>query len=173
MNYYALSYQLDAAQRYLIWATDLDSDAKDVILLDGDECILAFDDLSMLQEYATENKLTITQEEPILHDLDWVSNWVRSPSPSTVNCVHVLAAWNLFADIWQSVKRHREYFRSIDEQYQAVYDKVFWGNNLPAVTPDGEHYVPEWNPDEIDVLRGVLSAGLEMFRKNLACTQDA
>jgi hypothetical protein len=49
-------------------------------------------------------------------------------------------------------------------QFPKIYHKLFWGNNLPPVTPEGCHFNPEWSRDELAALAGVLSAGLEMFQ---------
>ena len=43
------------------------------------------------------------------------------------------------------------------------YDKLFWGCNLPPVTPPGERYVPRWRPDELADLRRVMRAGLDLW----------
>jgi hypothetical protein len=49
-----------------------------------------------------------------------------------------------------------------------IYDKVFFGNNLPSMTPPGEHYVPAWSEEEIDRLSRVLTGGLRLFRARVS-----
>jgi hypothetical protein len=46
-----------------------------------------------------------------------------------------------------------------------VYEKLFGANNLPAVTPPGERFSPEWSPDELELLANVLKGGLTVFRQ--------
>lgn len=164
--YYPLWYQLDTQKQYLVWVTDLESDAKDIILLDAHGCLLTFNHLPSLYEYTMANQLTITEEPLTLFDLDWIQNWTHNPLASTVDCVAMLNAWNLFSDIWQSVKHGRSHFQAIEESNLAIYNKLFYGNNLPGIVPDGAHYIPEWDKDEISRIRDVLAAGLEMLRNN-------
>ena len=174
MQYYAFWYQLDSEQRYLLWVTDLDSDAKDFVVLNAQNRIISFNDLRTLNQHASRNEITITeQRNPTLHNLDFVSRWVFDPLPQTVDCVEMLNAWNMFLDVWQSAKKHRDGFLAIAEPNRPIYDKLFAGNNIPACTPKGQHYVPTWDADEIDALRDVMSAGLHMVRKNLDHTADA
>lgn len=173
MEYYELRYQLGTVQKYLLWMTDIDSNSKDGVVLGPDRRILSFTDLKMLQDYASNNGFTITHQDlPELHDLDWVTNWLHNPSARTVDCDHVLTAWNLFTDIYHSIDKDRAAFEAVDKPNQVIYDKIFLGNNLPAISPEGEKYLPSWNSDEIESLCAVLSAGLEMFYKNLATARS-
>ena len=55
----------------------------------------------------------------------------------------------------------------LGECVQRVYDKLFFGNNLPAMTPPGEHYDPTWSDAEIRILCSVIAAGLHLFRSHL------
>ncbi len=142
------------------------SDVKDTVLLDTTGCILVFKHLSSLYEYTMANRLTITEAPLKLYDFDRLTTWIHNPLSSTVNCVEMLDAWNLFSDIWQAVKRDCSHFQAIEESNLSIYNKLFYSNNLPGIVPDDEHYIPEWNQDEIARLRGVLAAGLEMLRKN-------
>ena len=61
-------------------------------------------------------------------------------------------------------------FDHLDSQFPSIYDKLFWGNNLPSLTPKGRHYVSEWSPDELAALAEVLSAGLALFE---SCTSGS
>jgi hypothetical protein len=44
---------------------------------------------------------------------------------------------------------------------------VFFGNNLPAMTPPGEHYVPEWDDEEIALLWRIIGQGVDLIRSSL------
>lgn len=48
-----------------------------------------------------------------------------------------------------------------------IYDKLFHGCNLPAMTPDGEHYVPEWSASETAALKQLLMLGIAELRARL------
>jgi hypothetical protein len=80
-----------------------------------------------------------------------------------------LAAWNLVSDVARSI--HGAAFEELDSQCGKVYQKLFWGNNLPSMTPAGCHFDPEWSPDEVSALAAVLSAGLKMFQSSALAVQ--
>jgi len=87
--------------------------------------------------------------------------WLLSRNGNTVDCCNFLDAWSLFADLSRSVAGQFDTDRALTNK---IYDKIFWGNNLPAVTPDGEHSVPVWTNDELNILGKILDDGLSLFR---------
>ena len=103
------------------------------------------------------------REEPVVYDLDSIAAWLADPSVETVDCGAFLAVWNLFGDIARSCPGYGVSFVGHDEQLGAVYEKLFHGNNLPSVTPPGEHYVPALSREEIAGLRQTFQVGLRMF----------
>ena len=157
MKYFPLLYRLHAEERYLIWI----SDGNDSVVVDAGGFIPSFRDLTLLRRYAELNHYSLESEEPQLHDLDWIAPW-RVAQVASVDCEGALTAWNLFADVASSVPEGVT-FKPLDSQFPGIYKKLFWGSNLPSVTPQGEHYTPEWSPDEIHALGEILIAGLELF----------
>lgn len=120
-----------------------------------------FRDAQAVQAYADQSGYKLESEEPVLHDFDWVAGWVNEPQ-TPIKCNEALAAWNLFSDVARSV--HESAFEPLDSRFPDVYNKLFWGSNLPSLTPKRCHYDPEWLPEERRVLAQVLGTGLEMFR---------
>ena len=119
-----------------------------------------------LLRYASSFSLTIKNEEPILHDLNFVASWLETEKVESVDCGNFLAAWNLFDDVSRSVGGN---FNADHKLTAKIYDKLFWGNNLPAVTPEGEHYEPTWTKRELKIMREVLSDGLSLFKEKTSC----
>ena len=158
-TYFVLLYRLDAREAFLIWY----SDKKDGVVVDEQGRVLSFDAVEALQQEARARGLEIEAETPILHDLDATRRWSRSPSKATVDCSEILAAWNLFGDIRSSIRHRNPVW--IKRGNRHIYDKIFSGNNLPAVTPPGEHYTPYWSGKEVKRLRRMLTKGLKLFRK--------
>jgi hypothetical protein len=39
---------------------------------------------------------------------------------------------------------------------QTIYEKVFYANNLPTITPSGEHYEPEWSGWELEEMSRIF-----------------
>ncbi len=159
-DYYTCWYRLDGQDRYIIWYT---SDVDGVCLRDGK--IPVFKEQTALTEYAASIGINIQSEEPGLHDLGVVAKWLESPTGKTVDCPSFNAAWNLFTDVSRSVKGD---FDQDQTRTKNVYEKLFWGMNLPSVTPEGKEYEPIWTKKEVALLHEVLSQGLEMFRVRIA-----
>jgi hypothetical protein len=155
--YYRLWYRLDGADSYLIWY----SNDHDGVVIDPDGTVPSFHSFTQLYAYAAAHQIEIVKEEPLLHDLDHLAAWLVTPF-TDIDCDVFLAAWNLFGDISLSVGGH---FEPDQQQTQHIYGKLFWGNNLPAMTPPGEHYTPEWTDDEVKLMKDTLSYGLQLFRK--------
>jgi hypothetical protein len=164
MEYFPLWYRFNSEDGYLIWI----SDEKDSVVVEAGGFIPTFKDHSFLRQYADTNHYSLQSGEPILHDLDCVAAWTKSPA-EPVNCEEALAAWNLFGDVAASVGGRGIAFQHLDSQLLAIYRKLFWGNNLPSMTPQGSQYVPEWSPDEIASLTEILITGLDLFA---SCTRS-
>jgi hypothetical protein len=50
---------------------------------------------------------------------------------------------------------------------EKIYDKLFFGNNLPAITPAGVSYEPVWSHDEIETLSRIYRLGLTGLRAGI------
>jgi hypothetical protein len=73
----------------------------------------------------------------------------------------MLNTWNILTDIARSLSLPMHGAKeSLD-----VYDKLFWGSNIPAVTPEGQKFTPDWSASEIAALVRVLSSGLANVRE--------
>lgn len=145
---------------YLIWTEDPDGYANDVVQVDGDRVLVAesYEELGQLARSLGLVLQAPSHDERLL-DLDAVAAWVESedddPEPSLA-----LSAWNIFGDVARSLGAP---FEDRGPDQEAVYDKVFFGNNLPAMTPAGEHYEPEWSESELKTIRSTLRRGLSIF----------
>jgi len=167
VKYFPLLYRLDAEDRYLIWI----SNESDGVVADAEGFVLTFKDTDAVRAYADLMHYQLEDHEPILHDLDWVGTWLKKPG-MPVNCVEALGAWNLFSDVARSIQGRGRAFERLVPQFPGIYQKLFWGNNLPSLTPNGCHYVPEWSSEELAALVEVLGAGLEMFQSSTRSFQQ-
>ncbi len=168
MTDYPYLYRLSDADAYLVWRSDESEDGNepDCVLLNSLGRLLTFRSPADLGVYAKRCGLTISpnvNEKPL--DLDVVQRWLDSPRKTTVDCETFLNAWNLFSDLASTVLGVRSH---IDNQKECrIYNKLFWGNNLPALTPPGKHYEPIWTKSEVGRMRNVLIKGLSLFRERL------
>ena len=170
MAYFPLLYRWHGEQRFLLWR----SEDTDSVVVNAKGYVCSFSSFCDLNRFTDANKLQAEQNELILHDLDAIETWLRGKQ-STVDCVETLKAWNLLCDIANSMESPlKEPFKKLDSEMRDlydVYDKLFWGNNFPAMTPPGERFVPTWSAEELEALAALLSAGLAMLRlQYVKCT---
>ena len=161
--YYAVRYHLDNQDRYLLWHSN-DADGikeADGVALTQEGNIPVFRTQQSLLDYAQSKRLLLVQESPPdFINLDVVKTWLKRKRPAQLDCIAFLSAWNLFADISMSIGGS---FDPNKDNTRKIYSKLFWGNNLPAVTPVGRHYEPLWSGLESRIIRQVLSEGLLLF----------
>lgn len=169
--YYPLWYRLDNRDRYLLWCNVEDTDQDlDNVVLDENGKIFVFASLDDLFNYAQSISIEIEKSYELnLHNLDELRRWLKikrskTEGPTAINRREFLAAWNLFSDVSRSIDGS---FDAEREKTQRIYEKLFWGNNLPSVTPEGRFYVPLWSGKEKRIIKEVLSQGLQMFRNHI------
>ena len=161
-EYYFCGCRLDEKDWYFIWF----SDEEDGLYLNAENKIAAFNDLESLARYAEKRNLLITDSELFFNNLEALEKTLGGKK-FAVDCVEFLNAWNLFGDVSVSVNGD---FNSDHKITYNIYEKLFWGNNLPAVTPEGEWYEPVWSVKELEIMRKVLLSGIALLRDNLNYT---
>jgi hypothetical protein len=140
---------------FFIWL----SNDQDRVLLDPAGSIRLFDSLRSLSQFLLAGGLTLSEEDCSLWDFDQVLAWCSDPRPP-VDCSHLLEAWNMLADIHASRGKTNDLLSHADQRGRAVYEKLFWGCNLPAVTPEGQTFDPVWSGEECRSLAQLLRLGL-------------
>ena len=157
-KHYRVRYRLDGVDSFLIWY----SNDWDGVIVEGDGSVPSFRARSALSAYAERWGLAFEAEETSEFDLDAIEHWLSRPEDSPIDCCLFLNAWNLFDDVASSTGGGS--FERTSRGASGVYDKLFWGNNLPAVTPPGEHYAPVWADGEVAELHRILGDGMALFR---------
>jgi hypothetical protein len=122
----------------------------------------SFGNLSSLQAFTSQKKIIVNVEQPHLFDFNKIIYWITDRN-SPFECSDFLNAWNAFSDIAASCPQIQTDFRKLHREKKAIYDKLFWGCNLPAVTPEGERFEPEWNPRETESIASIMTSGLDLF----------
>ena len=155
----ALPVRLDGRTTLLLWASD---DGADRVVADGN-LVVAFDDLDELRAHATTLGLEVEPEPSALVDLDASERWCRSggdPDP-----VLLIDTWNL---CWDVSNGSGTAFEHRSDELDVLYDKLFYANNLPSVTPPGERWEPEWPQEQVAGLRELIGRGIALVRSSLS-----
>ena len=162
-SYYPIRYRLDSKDRYLIWTTIEEAEDADRCVVDTDGKISIFHSLSDLQNYAKKQNLQVDTNVFSLLNLDVLQSWFKvkrskPEGPTAINCNEFLNAWNLFEDISETIGSnfHLIYRFPIADR---IYEKLLYGCNLPALTPENRNYVPLWNKKERHLMREIMSQG--------------
>jgi hypothetical protein len=73
---------------------------------------------------------------------------------STTTCKQLLDGWNLLEDLARSLDLAMDKGSVRDQKMRGkAYQKLFWGNNLPSVTPEGRTYLPLFDAHERRLMR--------------------
>ena len=115
--------------------------------------------LAALNQFVLAEGLTLAEEDALLWDFDKVLAWCSDPRPP-VDCSNLLNVWNMLTDIHASRGNTNDLLSHADQRSQAVYDRLFHGCNLPAVTPEGQWFEPRWSVEECRSLAQLLRLGL-------------
>lgn len=154
---YLCAARLDGTDRYFLWESG--DDAPDRVVLDDAGFVLTFPGEQAAREAPSVESEAVSPEQTAVYDLDAIETWAKSTA-EVRDCSELLNAWNLFGDL----PRGENLFGEAAARANLVYDKLFWGCNLPAMTPPGEHYVPIWSASETAALKRLLMLGLAEFR---------
>lgn len=158
-EYYAYWYRLNDKEAFLIWY----SNEKDGFVVNEAGFIPTFESKDDLKNYADKIQIVVDLNDPNLIELDSVKNWLNDGG-KIKDYNLFLDVWNLFEDI--SVSTHGN-FDNDKEVTNDLYDRIFWGCNIPAVTPEGESFTPTWTKKELKIIRETLSFGFKMFQENI------
>jgi hypothetical protein len=148
---------------YFIWVSESNANVRDRVLLDAENLIPAFSSEGAAREFATANVSTVSEGLAHTYHFDVLAEWCATPRAADLDVKAALDAWNLFTDLEYKSDEATNLFDQVQESANALYDKLFWANNLPSVTPDGEKFTPDWEQTELARLSWVLRAGLREF----------
>lgn len=162
-QFFLCEVRLGGIDYFLVWHTaDSDSfwrDPRGHLLVETDE--------QQLRKCVESLGIRLEPESPAQYDFDTIDRWCARPDASSVDCNALLAHWNFLQDLATWQPEHQSLYQTASKNATGVYSKLFFGSNLPAVTPEGEHYIPSWTDDELSELRDVLVAGIQLLKTQI------
>jgi hypothetical protein len=127
-------------------------------------------DIQKLIIYADENNLKLASRSEIDLELNldksnsMLSKLKHGKKISEKKAALLLNLWNTFDDISNTIGRSlmpsRTYECSGNEIYR-ISEKLLYGNNLPAITPEGKKYHPIFSKKEIYFIKHAFSFALK------------
>jgi len=166
--YYACKVRLNGDQLFVAWSAGV----PDSFLRDAAGRLLVTRSPQALEAATRTLGITPVDEDPAEYDFDRIREWCAAPEAAGVDCPAFLNAWNFFDDLVGLHTGVVTRYTRLSRREAGCYDKLFWGNNLPAVTPTGERYVPSWESVELDRIRRVMRAGIELMEAELSSAES-
>lgn len=161
--HYLCQVRLNEALVFVLWY----SGERDGFVRDEDGRLLMSSTPEALTAVAGARDVSSVGCEPADYDFDRIRAWCSAPEASGIDCSAFLNAWNFFDDVAELSGGADTPQTRLSRGAAACYDKLFWGCNLPAVTPPGGWFEPDWRADELTEIRLVLEAGLKHFESEL------
>lgn len=162
-THYQLQIRLDGSDALLLWFID----EQDGVVTTPDERVPCFASETALLTFARELRVTVSEHRPVVHDLDAVQAWARTPSAETLDARALLVAWNFFGDLARSTPTRAELFLSADAGKDDLYDKLFLASTPdPTALSAGKPALAKasWSASELSSLEALMSRGLALFR---------
>lgn len=146
------------SSHFLIWYED--ENMKDCVYTSNGEVIIF-----LFEEQARKQaeKLGFQADETVFYDVERLIYWIGMHQKE-MDCEFLIDFWNLFSDIAYSIGKKLEPIKT--KRSNRCYNKLFWGLNLPSVTPEGCEYEPIFTKRERKLIREIMRTGLEIFEKN-------
>jgi hypothetical protein len=162
--YFCCRVRLNGADTFVVWYED----ERDGFVHSSDGRLAAAASRDALATVIAKMGISLVPDDCIAYDFDRLKEWCLWPTAEGVECSKFLNAWNFFDDLGGLYTDPASAFAQLSRESASCYDKLFWGNNLPSVTPPGERFEPSWLPEDLEAMRGIFEAGLLILGTGLA-----
>jgi hypothetical protein len=128
----------------------------------------------VLKKYCHDNNLILADEPESFYDYDKVSRLLSVKKRTIkIECKVILDIWYLSLDMARST--NISFYKDGDDmtdEILTVYNKLFYGCNLPAIKGDGENYFPIWSDEEMNIIYNILENGLRTANTCLSLSKS-
>ena len=162
-RHYFCEFRFDHRRLYVVWY----SNEQDGLVRLKDGRIAAFADEPQVHEFSRASGMSLMPDPPQVYDFDMIAAWCDHPTSEKIDPAAFLNAWNMLEDAQSFKSNVVSLYKITSRRADEIYDKLFFGNNMPAVTPDGVSYEPIWSQDEIEVLSRIYRFGLAELRASI------
>ena len=155
---------------FLLWR-DGGKQPDHYVLRDQDEHLLLITRTKKeIIEYAKKHNLQSSQQAEYVLDFNELNKVLKRLRPnkslSQKMSEVLLHFWNMLDDVSNSVKTQIIPVDCFDKkELDKLYEKLFYGNNLPPVTPEGSKYFPILVSKELNILRKLFRHAIAILSK--------
>lgn len=86
----------------------------------------------------------------------------------TATCETLNNGWNLLEDMLRTIDALENSELYQNKQLKKMYGKLFYGCNLPAITPNNKTYHPIWLDSEISILKRAIDNAFVILRNSFS-----
>ncbi|WP_428771113.1 hypothetical protein V1L52_04520 [Treponema sp. HNW] len=153
IHYCLINFILASRSFYCLW---FDDGKRDRFLTDTTNTLLYFENENEIRNFCTAHNLNIQKNKAVCYNID---SFMHEFNLYDIDCNIFLDYWNIASDMAYTYSEH---FIGDDDgpsgETVGVYDKLFYGNNLPALKKESsEVYIPIWERDELDIIQAVFT----------------
>jgi hypothetical protein len=153
-QYYKLTFLYKNKHLYTLWYTnDVDG------LLNENNKIIFFNCEYELIDYCKKENINIIDDCTVIYNIDEINRIILNNS-TNIDFEYLLGLWNIIADIARTIDVP---FHGNKKETIHIYNKLFYGNNLPSIRGNGEIYIPRWNKREIKIILKILKECYKIF----------
>lgn len=167
MDYYAVKLKYSNRNYYAIWY----SDNNDGFITTNKNEIVLFDNLADIKKYSISHTIDVDCDNIACYNFDDLYEWCVSDS-TIVDCDKILNDWNIISDFLNTLKITFVGDNTTDGLIQSLYNKLFYGNNLPTINTTNEKYIPSWSKHELKLLKDILKEGVTKVRAIFLCQSE-
>ena len=157
---YVVSFKACCQQVFLLWQ-DVENLPSAYVLRPDTSRFLSGKTREELLDSAVKFGLHVSEQETAAVDVDRTFKVLTALRPgrlsSTRTCQFLLNGWNTLEDMARPLGIGLNNVNSDEREIlQKAYHKLFYGNNLPAVTPNDQSYSPLFSSTERKAMRTYL-----------------
>lgn len=161
-DYYAVTFKFKNICRYTLWYCD----EKDGFFVENKK-IKIFDSIDDIQDFVYNENLNFKKEKNEQVTIYNIDELIIQKDRDVIDCDLILNFWNIVLDMSYSLKIFFIGNQRI-EYIDKIYDKLFFGCNLPAIKIDSrKEYHPKWEDEEIWLLSKIIDDIIEILTKEL------
>jgi hypothetical protein len=165
-EYWLCEFHLDGRRLHIVWHTN----DKDGLVRLASGKIASFGDEGAVHAFCRSSGISLMPNRLGGYDFDAIETWCHRPTAESVDPVAFLNIWNMLEDALGfklTVKAVPNLSEISLGKVRKIYDKLFFGNNLPTMTPPGKSYEPIWAQDEVEIMSRLYRFGLTELRSNI------
>ncbi len=161
---YPYTYIYERKKTILIWQTN----GRDTFRKVSDKRLLQSQTVTNMKKLLRTEAIQVHWSEHAVIDFDkfWTAlkNLRSNRASSRRTCSLLLEGWNFIEDMGRTFNLKKDMKRLRSQLLHKAYDKIFWGCNLPSVTPERKSYSPLWIEAEIKSMRTELRTVWQSFK---------